>query len=96
MYPPFVQPAPGLYRRGREIQYGAKLRSGVLMEFIFYIFYCCFLTFFFFLVGRIYILKCQVSYSLSDSSEKRFVVVIECFSNIFVCLISVCFSEFML
>jgi magnesium-transporting ATPase (P-type) len=40
-----------------------------LMEFIFYIFYCCFLTFFFFLVGITYILKCQVSYSLS---EKRF------------------------
>jgi hypothetical protein len=39
------------------------------MEFIFYIFYCCFLTFFFFLVGRTYIVKCQVSYSLS---EKRF------------------------
>ena len=39
------------------------------VEFIFYIFYFCFLTFFFFLVGRTYILKCQVSYSLS---EKRF------------------------
>jgi hypothetical protein len=50
------------------------------MQFIFYIFYCCFLIFLFFLVGRTYILKFQVSYSLSVNLKKDFMT--EFFSNI--------------
>jgi magnesium-transporting ATPase (P-type) len=62
-----------------------------LMEFIFYIFYCCFLTFFFFLVGIIYILNARY---LTLYLKKDFMT--EFFSNIVyikTCM-SVCFSEF--